>query len=147
MAWASVRRAEALKPAGRVFDSHRVEFTSGEDGIPPTPRAQWTSEMELLAEYAGKFIEHVTGRSVSISFYDVSRRQFSACADARSLAFRQSAVASLLANQEALDALLIHEAAHVAGVRDHLSEHFYRKCCEIGACARSFNDTIERMRR
>ena len=145
MAWSTVKQAEALKPAGRVFEDGRVNTSP--DGIPPVPSDQWTANMRKVAEYAGQFAQHVLGHGMQVCFYDDSRLGFSAFCGARMIALNiggsdvRHAVEEL--DQERIDRLLIHECAHDK-VSDHLTHEYHRECCRIGACARSLDERLFR---
>lgn len=137
-AWASVRRAGALQPAGHLFPDGRVE--SSPDGVPPVPRSEWTEQMKTVAGYAGRFAEKVVDRPMKVDFYDDGGLSFRALCGHGLIAFNVGApdvgdaVRSL--DQAKIDAILIHECAHVT-VEDHLTHAYHRECCRIGAVARA----------
>jgi hypothetical protein len=138
-AWASVRRAEAIPAAGKVFSDGRV--TLSRDGVPPVDRSKWTDAMVQTARYAEAFADHVLGHAMAVTFYDDAGLPFEAFCAKGQLAFNIAAPeaqrAILDGDDEALDALLIHECAHDS-VEDHLTHAFHRECCRIGARSRSF---------
>lgn len=142
-AWASVRRAEALKPAGQVFDNGRVETSP--DGVPPVPRAEWDERMKRVAEYARAFAAHTCGQTPRVDFYKDAGLKFDAMCGMGGLAFNigrarlKRAVRHL--DQHAIDEVLIHECAHFE-VDDHLTHEFHRECCRIGASARTFERSL-----
>lgn len=135
-AWNTIKGAEALKPAGQVFDSGRVE--SDPDGIPQVDNSEWSPMMRRVAEYAGAFAEHVLGHGMRVIFYDDPRLEFEAFCGHKVIAIN-AALASF--EQQKLDELLIHECAHDK-VSDHLTHAYHRECCRIGARARTFYESI-----
>lgn len=142
-AWTAVRRSGALKPAGRVFATGKVETSP--DGQPPVPRDDWTPEMEKVAEYAGRFAEHTCDKSIAVEFFRIPGAEFGAMCGWGLIAFNLSSpgfgkmVREL--DQEAIDAVLIHECAHFRA-SDHLTHEYHRECCRIGAKARSFEEAL-----
>ncbi len=148
-AWTAVRRAEALKPAGRVFDDGTLSV--GMSGEPPITRADWTEQMEALVRYCAAFGEHVCAHTLAVSFYDVRSNDFAAACGHGELLLNVAssqiksgleAVDSWKSDRyEQIDQLLIHEYAHVK-VDDHLTHDFHRECCRIGARLRSFDERV-----
>jgi hypothetical protein len=141
-AWDSIRRTKALKPAGQVFTDHKI--ATSPDGTPPVPRSDWNVSMEELAAYAGGALEHLLGRHVAVGFHRLPRG-VAGCASSGGMFFATSFVRKARTggwDQEMVDALIIHEAAHVAGIKDHLSHRFHQKCCEFGASLRSFAERL-----
>jgi hypothetical protein len=143
-AWAKVRMANALQPAGHLFPDGRV--STSPDGVPLVPPSEWTREMRLVAEYGGAFAEHTIGRRMNVGFYAPdSGPSFMALCGHGMIAFNlgapdvRDAVEGL--EQEALDAILIHECAHDK-VGDHLTHAYHRECCRIGARARSLTEGL-----
>lgn len=143
LAWDSVRRAGALQPAGHLFPDGRVD--SSPDGVPPIPRSKWTDEMKTVAEYAGRFAQHVVERAMTVAFFDDAGLSFSALCGHGLIAFNLGAPdvgdAVRELDQEKIDAILIHETAHVK-VEDHLTHAYHRECCRIGARSRSLDLTL-----
>lgn len=142
-AWMTIRRAEALEPAGKVFATGVVETSSDGTGIQSVPRGEWSKNMERLARYAGDFAAHVTENdTMQIEFYDDPMLDFYAFCGQGKISFNMGAsklnAAVLVNDQEVIDELLIHECAHAIGAGDHLSDKFHKACCRIGAKARSF---------
>lgn len=142
-AWETLRRAEAFEPAGRVFDTGQIGTSP--DGVPPVPETEWTPAMSRAYDYATAFVRHAIGRTLDVVFYDDRALPFSGvCGGGRigiNLANGYRRIIET-ADQEPLDALLIHETAHVRGGSDHLTERFYRECCRIGARMRTFEGRL-----
>ena len=142
-AWNTIRGAGAIQPAGRVFNDGRVRSSS--DGIPPVPYGEWSEAMHKTAEYAGRFAEHTLGHGMEVAFYDHRDLDFAAFCGLRLIAFNlgRSHVGSAVrdGDQEAIDALLIHECAHDK-VSDHLTHEYHDECCRIGAKARSLRERL-----
>jgi hypothetical protein len=143
-AWQTLRDAEAVQPAGRVFERGYIEASA--DGEPPIPRESWTEPMEQLARYVGQFAEHTCSRGAQVAFYDhpLLDLKTAACGHGQILfnlaSRRVQDFLSVLpyGNLEDLDALLIHECAHFA-VGDHLTHEYHQECCRIGARLRTFD--------
>ena len=147
-AWSAVRRSEALKPAGQMFDTGKVRSVPG--GEPTVPHNEWTPAMKELVAYAKKFSEHTCERGdVRIEFYDHAGLSFIALCGGDHIAFnlggeglREAVEYPYLdGGVRKLDALLIHECAHFT-VQDHLTHEFHRECCRIGAAARNFYEAL-----
>jgi hypothetical protein len=142
-AWAKVRVANALQPAGHLFPDGRV--STSPDGVPPVPPSEWTREMRLVAEYGSGFAEHTIGKRMRVEFYADSNLSFRALCGHGMVAFNlgapdvRDAVEGL--KEEPIDAILIHECAHDK-VEDHLTHAYHRECCRIGARARSFRERL-----
>ncbi len=148
-AWTAVRRAEALPPAGRMFDDGTLSVSAS--GKPAVERSTWTDQMEALARYCAAFGEHTCECSLVVSFYDVPGENFAAACGHGEL-FLNIASPMVRSGLEAVDGwqedryeqidqLLIHEHAHIE-VDDHLCHDFHRECCRIGARLRSFNQSL-----
>ena len=135
-AWRSVRGAEALQPAGRVFEGGRVRTSP--DGVPPIPRGEWTDEMRQAAEVAVAFALHACDVHADVDFFDEGGLGFAAMCGGHRLAFNvgvpevREMIERPYSNRAEFDALLIHECAHFR-VKDHLVKDFYEECCRIGA--------------
>ena len=156
-AWGSVRRAGALEPAGRVFETGKVE--SKPDGVGPVGRSDWSPAMEAVARYVYAFAEHALGHEMRIEFYDSpSPLGFAAfCGHgAIGLNCRTAPVQPILKclnageylpyggkRQRALDELLIHECAHDGGF-EHLTDRFEDRLAEIGSrMMRGFHESVD----
>jgi len=152
--WATIKAAKALIPAGRVFDSGQV--MTDPDGESPVPRAEWTTAMETLADYAAAFSEYVNGEPLGVEFYNHKQLGFVAACGGGTLSLNITkgvikkalkhvgeycSSACLTEAHRDLDALLIHECAHVKA-KDHLTHEYHRECCRIGAIAKSFAERL-----
>lgn len=135
-----VRATGVFKPAGQVRPSG-VKMSPG--GKPPIDPSQWTPAMTALATYStnvAKFLldEHV---DVRVQFYNISRSGWAGCADREGfLAFNIGTLGRAWVEspkQEAVDALLLHELVHVAGINDHFSDRFYNTLARFGAKLRT----------
>jgi hypothetical protein len=130
--WAQTRRAGALKPAGQVTPSRKARFSA--DGKPPTPRNAWTPGMERVAEYAQALARDLLDIDLDVQFHSTPQ-YFAAAFGDKQLTFNLMRLGHRWFNepdQQAVDALLIHEFAHHR-VSDHLSEAFHDECCRLGA--------------
>ena len=142
-AWSTVKRAEALQPAGRIFPDGKVR--TGPDGAPEVPRTDWDPDMEQLADYAAKFAEFTIGRHMEVGFYDSEGLVLHALCGNGFVAFNLAAPGMREAmrkrDQEYIDFLLIHECAHDKE-KDHLTHGFHRECTRIGAKLRKFEEWL-----
>lgn len=142
LAWASVRRASALKPAGKVFTGHQVRTSP--NGVPPMGRCDWTPAMESMAEYVGAMGEFLLGLPVQVLFYDEAMLEHVATYGDGVITFNLAKLGHAWCeepDQRAVDELCIHEFSHhFAG--DHLSEAFWRACCRLGAKLRTFDQAV-----
>jgi len=142
-AWQTIRRAEALPPAGKLFPSGRVAMSP--NGTPPLRREEWTKAMERCAEYSAAFAHYTCDVHPRVDFYADRALPFAAICGGGMIAFNLSANGLREAvdrhDQEAIDRILIHECAHFK-VTDHLTHEFHNECCRIGAKARSFPETL-----
>jgi hypothetical protein len=157
-AWATVRRAEAIKPAGKVFSTGKVDF--GPDGAPTTERGKWTKAMERVADYCYEFSAMAVGHELGVEYVDDPLLGIEACMGsgrvtlniAGGIAGRFLSVVSsklddpngymAVHKYEEFNALLIHECAHVKA-KDHLTDKFNDECCRIGAKLRGFQGTVD----
>ena len=151
-AWDRIRKTRCVEPAGRVFE---VGVPESPDGAPMTPRSEWTPLMEKIAAYAEEFSAHAVGTALGVQFVDMKQwclargvpltggnSLIAACGKGVMVINTSSSeVQKMMEDLEegwddkrhhALDALLIHECAHVK-VDDHLTDAFHEECCRIGA--------------
>jgi len=145
-AWASVRRAEALSPAGRRFGTPSsdggIDLGGGEKS--EVEETEWTSEMKRLAEYTKKVAWHVSEATVSVELFD---DPFSGvegwCQGSGGGTIGINLSRINIGSQSEVDALLIHECAHLKpGCGDHMTHRFGDELCRIGARLRSFETTL-----
>lgn len=146
-AWANIRAADVLLPAGKVTPSAKV--LSGPDGEPPIPVEKWTPGMRRMAAYAQAMSEHLLGFRVSVAFSTMARMSTGGCAAAyyggRTLTFVMQSLGHRFFNapdQVKTDELIIHEFGHQFS-GDHLSSDFHDALCLLGAKLRTFELTLE----
>ena len=144
--WKAIRKAREtdesfLPPAGRVFPSG---VKTSPDGVPPVPTNEWSPAMLKLADYSTQIAEAAGFGSITISYFKV-RDRWAGCAAAGNISFNLYSLGVSwpeTASQEEVDALLIHELAHLSGASDHYHRDFYSACCLIGAKLRQTNLTL-----
>jgi hypothetical protein len=138
--WKTVKAAEALKPAGQVFPTQRVEYSP--EGTPEklVPEEKWTKEMCEVVGLAhdvsielGLIIDvvlvndesHGAATNIRMQAWYGSRRLHFNYRNLGKKWFRRS-------NREEHLRLIIHELAHEYE-SNHLDAEFHRACCRIGA--------------
>ena len=144
-AWESVRRAEALSPAGRSFGSGSGGgFGFGEDEDTEVPEAERTPEMIRLEEYAKQFAWHVSEANVIIKLFESPSSSVQGWCSGQGGGLIGINLSRInIRSQSEVDALLIHECAHLnPGCSDHMTHRFGDELCRIGARLRSFNETL-----
>jgi len=141
--WEQVRRAEAIRPAGRLFPTPHPE--SSPAGEPPVPEGEWTPRMRLIAEYAQMVGRVLLDFTPSVEFYRTANNEFSAWYGSRTISFSMRRLSrwfrSELPDQEDVDRLLIHEYGHEGGP-NHLSHEYHENLCRLGARMRSVHATL-----
>ena len=137
-AWQTVRRANALKPAGQVFGR---EMKTSPQGKPAVSPCDWTPAMRSFAAYALAFYSHIFGDEespIDVRFYELNNRAEAFIGDGI-LGINLNHMRGVVEKGDQLetDLLLIHEFAHVKGGGDHLSDRYHDECCRIGAKLRA----------
>ena len=147
-AWASVRRAEALSPAGRRFgaslsNGDGVDEDSGERGLTISEEV-WTPEMKRLVEYTKEFAWHVSEASVSVRLFEQPSSGVEGwCQRSGGGIIGINTARINIGAQSEVDALLIHECAHLkVDCSDHMTHRFGDECCRIGARLRTLETTL-----
>jgi hypothetical protein len=118
-AWANVRAAEAITPAGQVFPTHPgngVAFVQAEE----------TGEMKRVRHYAMALARVLLDCNIEVRFGEQPSRE-AACWGSRMLQFNVKNLGErwfdLDNNRESIDNLLIHEFGHHYAA-NHLSEAY-----------------------
>jgi hypothetical protein len=131
-AWASVRRAAAVKPAGAVFPTPRVAFSA--DGTPPISEGEWTPRMRTVAAHARALCAHLLDFEPIVQYHrtlpSTTGGHCSAAWGGRTLTLTTRVARAASAAE--LDALLLHEFAHHTEP-DHLSAAYHAELCRLGA--------------
>lgn len=133
-AWANVKEAELVRPAGQVTPSPKV--LTGPDGAPPIEEAKLTPGMRSVMAYARALAEELMGRPITVvvdkgEIWD----HWAAAYGGGQLRFNLTKLGHRWFNepdQGAVDALLIHEFGHETE-SDHFSHRFIDACCKLGA--------------
>jgi hypothetical protein len=133
-----VRQTGVFQPAGRIRPSG-IECSA--DGQPQIPADQWTPAMKAMAEYTEELGLELLDRIVSVAFYDIPRANWLGCAHGGGMvAFNVGTLGRRwieAPDQEAVDALLLHEFAHLTGASDHLTREFNSALERLGAKLRT----------
>ena len=132
--WAGIRRAEAAKPAGKMFPTPK---TYGDGPIARViPASEWTDGMAAVARYAQMLAVELLGHAVHIVMENELVQSYVANYGGRTLTFNVPRLGrdwfSLRDNQEAVDALVIHEFGHDFEA-NHLSEKYHRALSGLAA--------------
>lgn len=140
--WANVRKAEAIRPAGKVTPGHHV--LSSPDGVPPIPQEKWTPEMKRLAVYTMDLALELLGFRPHVKFYNNITLQFAGVWGERDIGFNIGKLGRKWVdepNQQRVDELLLHEFAHDK-VSDHLSDAFADEIARLGAKMRTVKSSL-----
>lgn len=132
-AWANVKKAGAILPAGQVTPSPKPYH---EDGT-PLVLIDPTDEMKAVGHYAKCVaMACLEDARITVQFACDPQWRFNATyGPSRVLTFNVGCLGKAwfnLANKEAIDDLLIHEFGHHY-VSNHLSEDYYRALTKIGS--------------
>lgn len=131
-AWASIRTARALRPAGQVTPTAKPWAEEGRSARP----LEQTEVMRLYADWCRRVARRVIGQDIRVEFYD-RFNDFSvrAAYGGGVLQFAYNRLGKRFfeapISAEQID-LLIHELGHHYA-DDHLSEDYYRALTRIGA--------------
>lgn len=127
-AWANVKAAGAISPAGQVFPTRPENFV---DSLP----AKRTPGIEAVEAYAKKFAREVCGVTINTTFF-VSRATTLASYGKRCMNFNVGRLGyawfNLENNQVKIDDLIIHELGHEYSP-NHLSTDYNDALTLIGA--------------
>jgi len=130
-AWANVRAAEAIQPAGKVFPTHP-------DGGVPHQVADETPGMKRVRAYAQELARLLLGGEITVEFCEQASRE-AACWGHRVLSFNVRNLGGkrwfdLDENRLAIDDLIIHEFGHHYE-SNHLSEKYNDALSRLAAKA------------
>jgi hypothetical protein len=129
-AWASVRDAKSITPAGQIFPTHSDSFVAHE-------AADESDGMEQVREYAQKLAKLLLGCEIVVEFGEQKSRE-AACWGNKRLQFNVTNLGKawfdLEHNRLAIDDLIIHEFAHHYSC-NHLSEDYYHALSRLAAQA------------
>jgi hypothetical protein len=129
-AWANVREAESITPAGQIFPTHPEDFV-------PHKAADETGGMKQVREYSQKLARLLLDCEITVEFGEQKSRE-AACWGNRNLQFNVTNLGKawfdLDKNRLAIDDLIIHEFAHHYSC-NHLSEEYYHALSRLAAQA------------
>lgn len=140
--WAVAKSMDLIPAAGKVLPSG-VQRNGVDNSI---PEAKWTAGQQKVVAYARRMAEYlgVPLRKVEIEKGAFGQRHAATWSSGGTLTFNLTVLSHKWftnPDQQAVDALLIHEFAH-ASAMDHFSDGFYNACCRLGAALRTFQETI-----
>lgn len=135
------RESNIVMPAGQVLPTG---VPTSPDGEPPIPRAEWNESMLNMERYVHELGEHLLGFAPDVAFHNINVRggggHTQAWWGAGSITFNLRWLGkswAAEADQEKVDALVIHEFAHHNTGTDHFNDRFIHKLAELGAKLRS----------
>ena len=131
-AWANVKAAGAVLPAGQVLPTPNPFSPNGQ----PMLEAKMTDGIRAVRDYTKKFALVTCGINISVDFRVAMTGQFGACYGQRMLTFNVGRLGykwfDLQNNRLAIDELIIHELGHEY-CQSHLDKAFNDALCRIGA--------------
>src|SRR5512143_735568 len=131
-AWANVKAAGAVLPAGQVLPTPNPFSPNGQ----PMLEAKMTDGIRAVRDYTKKFALVTCGINISVDFRVAMTGQFGACYGQRQLTFNVGRLGykwfDLQSNRVAIDELIIHELGHEY-CQSHLDKAFNDALCRIGA--------------
>lgn len=131
-AWANVKSAGAVLPAGQVLPTPNPFSPNGK----PMPEARMTDGIRAVKEYAQRFAYVVCGININVDFRVAMTGDFGACYGDRQLTFNVGRLGykwfDLATNQVNIDDLIIHELGHEY-CASHLDKKYNDALTNIGA--------------
>jgi len=122
LAWANVKAAGAVLPAGQVLPTPNPFSPNGKR----MPAAKRTPGIEAVDAYTRKFALAVCGLTINVDFRVAMTGEFGACYGSRTLTFNVGRLGykwfDLAENMVAIDDLIIHELGH-----EYCSSHLDKK--------------------
>ena len=122
LAWANVKAAGAVLPAGQVLPTPNPFSPNGK----PMPAAKMTPGIREVEEYTKRFAKVVCQLDINVDFRVAMTGDFSACYGSRTLTFNVGRLGykwfDLAENMVAIDDLIIHELGH-----EYCSSHLDKK--------------------
>lgn len=134
-AWTNVRDAGALLPAGQVTPSNASIELSATAQSTAVPRGEWTVEQAHVADYARRALTELLGFAPQVEVHDAPKIRADAWWGDRTLALNVACLGARWfthPSPHAIDALLIHEAAHHYE-SNHLDHGYHDALCDLGA--------------
>jgi len=131
-AWANVKAAGAVLPAGQVLPTPNPFSPNGK----PMPVAKMTERIRAVGEYTKEFAKVVCGINITVDFRVAMTGNFAACYGDRQLTFNVGRLGyawfDLDWNHVAIDDLIIHELGHEY-CASHLDKKYNDAISNIGA--------------
>jgi hypothetical protein len=132
---ANNRRLMSSKPAGQVTPSPKPYSPDG-DPLDTIEESKWTPGMRRCVAYAKAIAPHLIGRQVDvvIGLGEVGWNVNATFGPGAELMLNLRCLGHRWfdSDRKTWDKLLIHEFAHET-VHSHLSEDFYKECCNLGS--------------
>jgi len=145
--WATVKRAEALKPAGQVTPGPKVS------GVDPTarvlPETEWTLDQTIVVTHVTRLLARLLHGPVEVVLmtgdnlgwtglwtrYSPARSDYIAqCAfNVTGLGPKWFSWPAQYGMWQKVHDLMLHEAAHQLGLENHLDERYHAELSRLGA--------------
>jgi hypothetical protein len=135
-AWDSIRRAEAVRPAGQVTPTRHPEWSDDPNARDATvPEEKWTAGMRRHKRLAERLAAKLLGGPVTVDFV-ATNQYFAACWGGWHLTYNVTRLGYRWfdkepAREEHLE-LLVHEAGHHF-CDDHLDARYHKALCTLAA--------------
>jgi hypothetical protein len=134
--WENIHKVDAIKPAGRLVPTSRVEFEAGGDPLAMVDEANYTANMWKIVGLAKAIGREVFKVEIDVDVCNDITIAASAFYGARRLTFNVGRLGYKWFENAPLSIpvlrLIFHELGH-EGESNHLSENYHDILCEIGA--------------
>jgi len=130
------RRFGTSLPAGRVNPTPKP-FSEDGDPLKTMPESEWSQGMERIAKLAKGIMWQAFKRNLIVTIAnDPGWMKFDACFGGGEITFNLRRLGRKWFDEiaERQVSLIIHELAHYME-SNHLSERYYKACCDVGAAA------------
>jgi hypothetical protein len=131
--WKNLKGAEALKPAGQVTPSKKIDFHPNGKNV-TVPYDKWSEGMKQVAEFTQDLAQKLIGQVISVSYLN-DPRDYGACyGEGGTLSYNLRRLGRKHFAEgptPAIVELIIHELGHHFE-SNHLSEDYYRALCRLG---------------
>lgn len=130
--WKNLKGADAIKPAGQVTPSKKIEFSSQGENV-TVPYDKWSEGMKTVAEFTQELSQRLTGAIIAADYLNDSRH-YGACYGPGHIHYNLKRLGRKhFANgpTPAILELIIHELGHHYE-SNHLSDEYYKALCGLG---------------
>lgn len=133
--WKNAKRAEAIKPAGQISPTPKVE--TGPGGVPPLDESRYTAGMRRIVDYVTDLANMLTDASIRVEIYSLRKnKDCAAFFGDLEFGFNLTVLGEKWFDQEptniAVTELVIHELGHhYEG--NHLAEGYHKALTRLSA--------------